>query len=90
MTGLVAEGLCWFFVYRTSAYRRLESEVERASKRVAEATGSYAGGKSKKSKQEQRKEELMKASAAEIFKFQFKTAIIVKTEFILNKLSFFI
>ena len=79
VTGLVAEALCWLIVYRTSSYQRLEQEIEKANKRVTEATGTYSGGKSKKTKQEQRKDELMKASAGEIFKIQMKTSLIVST-----------
>ena len=78
VTGLVAEGLCWLLVYRTSAYRRLEVEIEKANRRVAEASSSHGSGKNKKTKQEQRKDELMKASAGEIFKIQIKTAVIVR------------
>lgn len=77
VTGLIAEGLCWLLVYRTASYRRLEQEIQKASRKVAEASGSYSGGKSKKTKQEQRKDDLMKASAGEIFRFQMKTALIV-------------
>lgn len=77
ITGLIAEGLCWLLVYRTSSYRRLEQEIEKANKKVAEASGHQSVGRNKKSKQEQRKDELMKASAGDIFRIQIKTAMIV-------------
>lgn len=78
VTGLVSEGLCWLFVYRTASYQRLKQEVEKANRKVAEASGTFTGGRSRKSKQEQRKDDLMKASAKEIFKIQIKTAFIVR------------
>lgn len=79
LSGLLSEGLCWLLIYRTSSYKRLESELEKANKRLelAKATPS---AKSKKQKKGQRVEELVNASKGEIFKIQMKTAMVVRSE----------
>jgi len=78
VTGLLAEALCWLLIYRTSSYKRLVLEIEKANKKADEAAAAQPmGARNKKTKQEQRKDDLMKAYSAEIFKIQMKTTFIV-------------
>ncbi|GMH40394.1 hypothetical protein BSKO_08298 [Bryopsis sp. KO-2023] len=75
VSGLLAEGLCWLFIYRTTSYRRLEAEMDRASRKLEVAKSTPNTGV-KKQKKGQRVEELMKASKGEVFKVQMKTSLV--------------
>lgn len=73
--GLIVEAICWLTIYRTKEYNRLISDIERIQKKVDENKNTKS--LPKKTKQEQKKEQLMKAYAGDIARIQITRTIIV-------------
>ena len=70
-TGLIPEGLCWWRVYPTASSRRLEQEIEKASRKVAEVRRE---GQENKTGATQRWPH--ESIPREIFKIQVQTSVI--------------
>lgn len=78
LSAVLLEGLSWLLVYRTAAYRRLQSELERTNKKLAAMKAAPGGATTKGSKQkrEARLEDNMKTASKELNAVRMKSALI--------------
>lgn len=77
-TTLLAELLCWLFVYRTTSYRSLKQNLELQMKKVEEAKGTTSSTSKKVKKKEAKLESWRSEAASRVAGFNMRTGLIVR------------
>lgn len=83
-TALLSEGLSWLLIYRTEKYKKLQSEVEKQSKKLEKQKESFPDITDKNSKKKlERQEEKLKTNNRELSLVKMKSMMTISFAFML-------